>query len=97
MNGNIKKYIYMAGAIFIAVVALTILFKLLKWIILAGIIIYIITKVVGFIKQRNDGKELSDNNVSEGNTEYIYEEETENYSNGQIIDVEYEDVDDKEK
>jgi len=94
MNGNIKRYIYIIGTICIVFLLASILIRNLPWILLVGFITYIVIKIVGFAKgkkqQKNENK-FDFNNRSDN--EDSYKESTDDYTTGEVIDVEYEEVD----
>lgn len=96
MNGNFKKYIYIAVTILIVFFVFTTIFKLLPWLILTGIIIYAVMKIIGFLKGKTKEKDLGNDQKSR-DIEYNYKEQADDYTNGEIIDVEYEDIGDKKK
>jgi hypothetical protein len=94
MNGNIKRYIYIIGTICIVFLLGSILIRNLPWILLVGFITYIVMKIVGFAKgkkqQKNENK-FDFNNRSD--SEDSHKESTDDYTTGEVIDVEYEEVD----
>lgn len=90
MNGNIKKYMYIGVIVFIVFFVLSIILKMLPWILLVGIIGYIVMKIVGFIKKKSKKNKVTNNDQS-------YEQSTDDYINGEVIDVEFEDVGDKKR
>ena len=96
MNEQIKKYIYIIGTIFIVFLVGSIFIRILPWLILIGIITYIIMKIIGFIKVKKEQKNSNDIKNNYRNQD-INKESADDYTNGEIIDVEYEDIDDKEK
>jgi len=96
MNEQIKKYIYIIGTIFIVFLVGSIFIRILPWLILIGAMAYIIIKVMGFIKVKKEQKNSNDIKNNYRNQD-INKESTDDYTNGEIIDVEYEDIDDKEK
>lgn len=94
MNGNIKKYIYIGGSVFIAFFVLSIILKILPWLLLAGVIGYAVVKIVGFIKEKSKKKKV---NGYENTNDYSYTEQNDDYTTGEVIDVEFEDIRDKNK
>lgn len=97
MNGDIKKYIYIIGTICIIFLVGAIFLKILPWLLVIGIITYIIVKIVGVIKvkkQQNNLNNFDFNNINDN--EDSYKESTDDYTTGEVIDVEYEDIDNKE-
>ncbi len=94
MNGNIKKYIYIIGTICIVFIVGRIFLRIFPWLLLAGIIAYIVIKIMGFIKGKKKQNNPNDINNKYDNVEE-YEASTDDYTNGEIIDVEYEDIDNK--
>lgn len=94
MNGQIKKYIYIIGTICVLVLAGAIFIKILPWLILAGIIGYGIMKITSFIKSKKENDTISNSEFKdEYSNEETFQNGSENYTNGDIIDVDYEEVD----
>lgn len=94
MSENFKRFVYTLGTIFIVVLIATLFIKILPWLLLIGIIAYIIIKVKGIImikKAKNNSQEtpVNDSHVNQN----IYSD-SDDY-NGEIIDVDYEEVDKK--
>jgi uncharacterized membrane protein len=94
MNGDLKKYIYIIGTVCIVFFAVSIFFRILPWLLLIGLIVYVITKIVRFIKGNNEKKDSSKFTNGNDNTD-AYNISSDEYTNGEVIDVEYEDVDNK--
>ena len=94
MNEQIKKYIYIIGTICIVFLVGSIFIRILPWLILIGAIAYIIIKIMGFIKVKKEQKNSNDIKNNYRNQD-INKESTDDYTNGEVIDVEYEDVDKK--
>ena len=63
---------------------------------LGGFIAYIVIKIVRFIKGKSEEKDSSKFNTSKDN-EDNYNIPSDEYTNGEIIDVEYEDIDNKKE
>lgn len=98
MNGQIKKYIYMIVTICVVVLAGIVFIKILPWLILAGAITYGIIKIRGLFKNRKENDTLNNSEIrSEHNSEDTFENGSESYTNGDIIDVDYEEVDKDKK
>lgn len=93
MSGDIKKYIYIIGGIVVLFLVGTILLKLLPWLLLIGLISYIGVKIAGFIKRKKAKK--ASNNFSDSDDYQSYKVETDDYTTGEIIDVEYEEIEKK--
>lgn len=91
MNGNIKKYIYIIGGVFVLFVILRLLGYILPWLIAAGAVAYVVTKIVKFISRRREEKQLNKHEEYKEDT-YNYSAASDDYTNGEIIDVEYEEV-----
>lgn len=94
MSENFKRFIYTLGTIFVVVLIATLFIKILPWLLLIGIIAYIIIKVKGIImikKSKNSSHETSANDSPVNQN--IYSDSTD--YNGEIIDVDYEEVDKK--
>ncbi len=96
MNGEFKRYIYILGGLCIAFVVISIFLHVLPYLLVAGVVGYAITKVVQFIKSKSK-KKLSNNFEDSKVEKYDYNTSSNDYTNGEIIDVEYEEVDNKEK
>ncbi len=96
MNEQIKKYIYIIGTICMVFLVGSIFIRILPGLILIGVIAYIIIKIMAFIKVKKEQKNSNDIKNNYRNQD-INKESTDDYTNGEIIDVEYEDIDDKEK
>ena len=94
MNRELKKYIYIMGTVCVVFFVISIVFKVLPWLLLGGFIAYIIIKIVRFIKGKSAEKDLSKFNASKDN-ENNYNTSSDDYTTGDVIDVEYEDIDDK--
>ena len=102
MNESIKRYLYIIMIIGIVVVVGSIFIKLLPFLIIAGIISYIVITVKGKIKQRNsdninrnhqDSRNFDDSRSFDD----VYNSSSDDYTTGEIIDVDYEDVDKKDE
>ena len=94
MNEKIKRYIYIIGTICIVFFVASIIFRVLPWILFAGLIAYIIIKIVRLIKGKGAEKDSNKFNTSRDN-EDNYNIPSDEYDNGEVIDVEYEDIDNK--
>lgn len=94
MNRELKRYIYIIGTVCVIFFVISIIFKVLPWLLVGGFIAYIIMKIVGFIKGKSLEKGISKSDNSKG-YEDDYSITSDEYINGDIIDVEYEDVDNK--
>lgn len=95
MNGRIKKYIYIIGTICIVFFVVKIFVSNLHWILLAGLVAYIVMKIVGFTKGKKEQENSNNfefNNWSDNVDSY--KTSTDDYTSGEIIDVEYEDIED---
>lgn len=97
MNGNITRYIYIIGTICIVFLLGSILIRILPWLLLFGLITYIIMKIVEFAKGKKQQKNSNNFNFNNrSDNEDSYKESNDDYTNGEVIDVEYEDIDTKE-
>jgi len=94
MDKELKKYIYIIGTVCIVFLVIGIVLKVLPWLLLGGFIAYVIIKIVRFIKGKSAEKDLSKFNASKDN-ENNYNTSSDDYTTGDVIDVEYEDVDNK--
>lgn len=91
MNEDIKRYIYIIAGLCIGLFALSVFFKILPWLLLIGGIMYVITKIMKFVKEKKEEKlssKLNDNKINE----YDHNASSNDYTTGEVIDVEYEDV-----
>lgn len=94
MNGQIKKYIYIIGTICVLVLAGLIFVKILPFLILAGIVGYGVVKITSFIKSKKENDTIGNSEVNhQYNNEDTFENGSESYTSGDIIDVDYEEVD----
>ena len=94
MKGQIKKYIYIIGTICVLVLAGVVFIKILPWLILAGVIGYGVMKITRFIKSKKENHTISNSEFkNQYNNEDTFENGSESYTNGDIIDVDYEEVD----
>jgi len=91
MNRELKRYIYIIGTVCIVFFAIAIVFKVLPWLLVGGGIAYIVLKIVRFIKGKSEEKDITNSNTSKDD----YNITSDEYTNGDVIDVEYEDVDNK--
>lgn len=92
-----NKYIYIIGTICVLFVVATLFIKLLPFLIIAGIIIYAVTKLKGKIVESKKEENIKSNfydSSTNSNVEDLYNS-ADDYTNGEIIDVDYEDVDKK--
>ena len=96
MNGQIKKYIYIIITICIVFFVGVLFIKMLPWLLLVGFVTYGVMKIVGFAKGKKQPKNPNnfDFNKKDDNVD-SYKMSTDDYTNGEVIDVEYEDVDNK--
>ena len=93
MNRELKKYIYIIGTVCVMFLVVSLIFKVLPWLLVGGFITYIIMKIVSFIRGKSGEQGKSEFDTSKGNeADYSI---TDSYTNGEVIDVEYEDVDNK--
>lgn len=96
MNRDFKRLIYIVIGVSIFIMVAKLFIRLLPWLIAVGGIVYVVSK----IKSAMEEKKLKGNTYEEsgykGNTNQdVYETSPENYTNGEVIDVDYEDVDNK--
>lgn len=94
MNGQIKKYIYIIGTICIVFLVGKVFLNILPYLVLIGVVTYVVMKIVGFIKVKKEKKDSnkfdlknSDDNVDN------YKDSTDDYISGEVIDVDYEEID----
>ncbi|MFR8041503.1 MAG: hypothetical protein ACLU7E_05335 [Clostridium butyricum] len=94
-----NRYIYIIGTVCVLFVVATLFIKLLPFLIVAGIIIYAVVKLKGKIEgEKRDedvnGNIYKSNSSTNSNAQDVYTS-SDDYTNGEIIDVDYEDVDNK--
>lgn len=96
MNGQIKKYIYIIGTICIVFLLGKVFINILPYLVLFGLVTYVVMKIMGFIKVKKEKKDSNkfdlknkDDNVDS------YKDSTDDYVSGEVIDVDYEEVDKK--
>ena len=94
MNGQIKKYIYIIGTICIVFLVGKVFLNILPYLVLFGLVTYVVMKIVGFIKVKKEKKDSNkfDLKNSENNVDN-YNDLTDDYISGEVIDVDYEEVD----
>lgn len=92
MNGDIKRYIYIIGTVCIVFLVGAVVLHILPWLLLAGFIAYVVMKIVGAVRKKKEKKDKNNFDINSGyDNKDIYQMPTDDY-NGEIIDVEYEDV-----
>lgn len=93
-----NKYVYIIGTICVLFVIGALFIKLLPFLVIAGVVIYVITALKGKIAAKKEDdmeKGYGSYNSENNNVEDIYNS-SDDYTNGEIIDVDdYEDVDKK--
>jgi len=94
MNGQIKKYIYIIGTICIVFLVGKVFLNILPYLILFGLITYVVMKIIGFIKVKKEKKDSNkfDLKNTADNVDN-YKDSTDDYISGEVIDVDYEEVD----
>ncbi|NME83035.1 hypothetical protein [Clostridium sp. SM-530-WT-3G] len=96
MNRDFKRLIYIIIGVGIFVMVAKLFIKLLPWLIVVGGIVYVVSK----IKSSREQKKLKNNTYDKSSYKNninvnVYETNPEDYTNGEVIDVDYEDVDNK--
>lgn len=95
MSGNFKRFIYTIVTIFIVVLIANLFIKILPWLLILGVITYIGIKIRSFIKDNKLKHKSQDSSI---NNEYSkqsdYKDSDDEYT-GEVIDVDYEEVDKK--
>lgn len=94
MNGDMKKYVYIMITVFVLFFAVKIFIKALPVLLAIGVTVYAVTKIVKFIKGKSEERNLNNSENSKAD-DYTYNASSDDYTNGEIIDVEYEDVDNR--
>ncbi|MDO5517229.1 MAG: hypothetical protein Q4F66_06705 [Clostridium sp.] len=96
MNRDFKKLIYIVIGVSIFIMVAKLFIRLLPWLIVVGGIIYIVAKVKGAIeKKKLNDNSFNEDNYADSNDDTVYNSDPEDYTNGEVIDVDYEDVDKK--
>ena len=90
------RFIYIIIGVGIFVMVAKLFIKLLPWLIVVGGIVYVVSK----IKSSREQKKLKNNTYDKSSYKNninvnVYETNPEDYTNGEVIDVDYEDVDNK--
>ncbi|WP_252250131.1 hypothetical protein [Clostridium sp. ZBS13] len=98
MKGNFRSILYFISSTCIIILIVSLFFSILPYILLVGVIAYLLIKLISFIKGKKD--KLNENvrknkNVYENNKEFTYDSNDDLV--GDIIDVEYEEVDKDKK
>ena len=93
MNGQIKKYVYIIGTIYIVFLLGSIFVRILPYLILLGLVTYGVMKIVGFAKGKKQQKDS--NRVDFNNKNHSDIDSTDEYTSGEVIDVDYEEIDKK--
>lgn len=96
MNRDLKKALYIGIGVAIFIMVAKLFIKLLPWLIVAGGIVYVVSK----IKSASEEKKLNENTYdhtgyNRNSNQDSSEIDPENYTNGEVIDVDYEDVEKK--
>lgn len=94
MNGQIKKYIYIIGTICIVFILGKVFLNILPYLVLFGMVTYVVMKIVGFVKGKKEQKDSNkfDFNNKDDNVD-DYKDSIDDYTSGEVIDVDYEEVD----
>ncbi|OOM06763.1 hypothetical protein [Clostridium saccharobutylicum] len=96
MNKEFKRYIYIAGTICVIFLAGALFLHLLPFLLMLGVIAYVGIRINRFIKKKKAEKSNSQSQYNHNyKDENNYETSAEEYTTGEVIDVEYEDVDNK--
>ncbi len=96
MSENFKRVIYSIVTVSIIFLVATLFIKILPWLLLVGLIAYILIKVISFIKGKKSQKDKEESN---SDNRFYDQEDSYNQAEdftGEIIDVDYEEVDKKE-
>ena len=95
MNGQIKKYIYIIGTICIVFLLGSIFVRIFPYLILLGLVTYGVMKIVGFVKGKKQQKDSNKGDFNNKNHNDIdsYKDSTDEYTSGEVIDVDYEEID----
>ncbi|WP_294392338.1 hypothetical protein [uncultured Clostridium sp.] len=94
-----NKYIYIIGTICVLFVVATLFIKMLPFLIVTGVILYLAVGLKGKIKSLKKNEKINNTyggyNNSNDDVQDMYNS-SDDYTNGEIIDVDdYEDVDKK--
>lgn len=95
MSENLKRSIYTVGTIIIVFLIATLFIKMLPLLLLVGAISYILIKIIAFIKGKKEQNKTEDTGMNNNyyNSQSSYED-SDDYT-GEVIDVDYEEVDKK--
>lgn len=96
MSENFKRVIYSIVTVSIIFLVATLFIKILPWLLLVGLIAYFLIKVISFIKGKKSQKDKEESN---SDNRFYDQEDSYNQAEdftGEIIDVDYEEVDKKE-
>ena len=95
MNFDLKKIIYTVISVFFIVLIIKFFINIFPYILIAGLVIYGVLKIKSFLSLKKNEKNTNsiDNNNYSSNSNEFYSEE--NDFSGEIIDVDYEESDDK--
>ncbi|MBE6062360.1 MAG: hypothetical protein E7207_02090 [Clostridium butyricum] len=83
-------YIIAGVSIFIFVVKL--FFGLLPWLVVFGGLVYLVSKIKSLIEKRKFNNTNNEAEYTSNAEQNVYENNLEDYTNGEVIDVDYEDV-----
>lgn len=87
-KGTLRTIMYIALGVLIFSVVINLFFSILPYLLVGGVVIYVVTKVVGYF---NSKKSKRDSNESTNNNYEVYVDDSIDTSNA--IDVDFEDVD----
>ena len=96
MNIDFRRLIYIIATTCIIFLVGVLFINLLPWLILAGVVLYIIFKIKSFIRYKKIEKQKNTMNTDTSNNYNVntYTPSDEGYT-GEIIDLYYEETDDK--
>ena len=96
MNRDFKRLIYIVVGVGILIVVAKLFLKLLPWLVLAGGIVYVASRIKNSLEEKKlKSNDYNESEYRENVNDNIFETDPESYTNGQVIDVDYEEVDNK--
>lgn len=94
MNSKLVNWLYIIGSILVVGIVAAIAIQLLFWLIPILVVIYLFFKIKGYFSRKKYSNSTSTSYKNTYNPNYSNDFNVSN-ENNQVIDVEYEDVDNK--
>lgn len=96
MNRDFKRLIYILIGVSIFIMVAKLFIRLLPWLIVAGGIVYVVSKIKSAVEEKKlKGNAYKESGYKENRNQDVYKTSPEDYTTGEVIDVDYEDVDNK--